>query len=160
MTIESQQISGSRTLHRLIYLSRQRLTSDASLDEAVDDIIRVSIANNRAVSITGLLLVHQGWFVQALEGPASAVLTTYGRIVNDTRHEAAQVLSAGPAERREFGDWNMCARRASPADAAILDTLDQRGPLQPSTLDGRNVLRLLKAVRNIQDDGGARRLAG
>ena len=156
--IESQQISGSRTLHRLIYLSRQRLTLDASLDDAVDDIIRASIANNRAVSITGLLLVHQGWFLQALEGPAAAVLTTYGRIVDDARHEAAQVLSAGPAERREFGEWNMCARRASPSDAAILDTLDQRGPRRTAALDGRNALRLLKAVRNIQD-GGARSMA-
>lgn len=142
-------VSSSRTLHRLIYSSRQRI-APADLEHEVGAIIRASIANNRTVSITGLLLVHHGYFVQALEGPAEAVMTTYHRILADPRHEDSRVLSAGPATTREFADWNMCARGMSPADDVILATLAQREAFAPETFSGRSALRLLKAVRGIQ----------
>ncbi|WP_340645982.1 BLUF domain-containing protein [Phenylobacterium sp.] len=147
----SHEISSSRTLHRLIYASRQAFAADMNPDDEIDALIRASIRNNRAASITGLLLVHDGWFVQTLEGPAEAVMTTYQRILNDPRHRESRVVSAGPASGREFGDWNMCARRFSAADDAILDTLAQRQAFDPAKLTDRSALRLLKAVRGIQD---------
>lgn len=82
------EISTSRTLHRLIYCSRQKLDAGDE-DDQLGAIIRASIRNNREVAVTGLLLLHQDYFVQALEGPAQAVLTTYGRICGDPRHEGA-----------------------------------------------------------------------
>ncbi len=142
-------ISGSRSLHRLIYCSRQ-LLRPGDEDEQLGEIIRASAQNNRDASLTGLLLLHDDYFVQALEGPAEAVLTTYGRIGDDPRHEATKVLAAGPATAREFSDWNMCARRITPADTAILDTLARRGPFNPTKLSGRAALSLLTAVRGIQ----------
>jgi hypothetical protein len=145
-----REISSQRSLHRLIYCSRQRLAANA-LDDQVADIIRASIRNNREVGLTGLLLVHQGYFVQALEGAAEAVMTTYRRIVEDQRHDATKVLSAAPATAREFGDWNMCARGMNSADDAILSTLAVREAFAPETFSGRSALRLLKAVRGIQE---------
>lgn len=143
-------ISGSRSLHRLVYVSRQRvLTPD--LDHEVGQIVQASIRNNRDLALTGLLLVHDGWFVQALEGPAEAVMNTYRRILDDPRHESAKVLSAGPVEARAFGDWNMCARRMSDADDSILDVLERREVFEPEGLTGTAALRLLKAVRGIQE---------
>lgn len=141
-------ISGSRTLHRLIYVSRQIL-EPVRVNDEVDEIVRASIRNNREVAITGLLLVHDGWFLQALEGPAEAVMTTYRRILDDPRHKDARVVAAGPAAAREFANWNMCARRMSHADDAILLTLAQRD-IDFLTLGGDHALRLLKAVRSIQ----------
>lgn len=146
-----EAISSSRSLHRLVYASRQTFGPDQRPDEEIDALIRASIRNNRAASVTGLLLIHSGWFVQALEGPAQAVMTTYRRIIEDPRHGDQRVLSAGPAEEREFAHWNMCARRFSAADDAILDTLEQRSPFEPDRMNDRAVLRLLKAVRDIQD---------
>ncbi len=143
-------LSGSRTLYRLIYSSRQQIPP-ADLEHEVGAIIRASIRNNRDVAITGLLLVYEGYFLQALEGPAEAVVTTYRRILDDTRHEGAKVLIAGPAATREFADWNMCARRMTPGDDAILDTLNARKLFQPETFSGPAALRLLKVVRAIQD---------
>jgi len=142
--------SNSRALHRLIYASRVNVPA-VDLEVEVAGIIRASIRNNRERSITGLLLIHDGWFVQALEGPAQAVMETYGRILDDRRHAEARVLSAGPADGREFGDWNMCARHMTPADDAILDALAQRQTFAPAGLSGQAALRLLKAVRGIQD---------
>jgi Sensors of blue-light using FAD len=146
---ELSAISGSRSLHRLIYASRQRIAPE-NLDHEVGEIIRASIRNNRGTSLTGLLLVHDGWFVQALEGPAEAVMTTYRRIVDDPRHSNSKVLSAGPAQTREFADWNMCARQMSAADDAILTALAQREAFRPDGLSVSSALRLLKAVRGIQ----------
>ena len=142
-------VSGSRTLHRLIYVSRITLPP-IDLNEEVDSIIRASIRRNREIAISGLLLVHQGYFLQVLEGPAEAVLTTYGRICNDPRHADAKVLGAGPAEGRAFTDWNMCARRITPADDAILDALSMRATFEPDKLTPAAALRLLKSVRGIQ----------
>ncbi len=140
-------------LHRLIYASRQALPSNADLDETVGDIIRASIRNNREQAITGLLLVHDGWFVQALEGPQGAVADTYGRITGDPRHAETRVLTEGAAPGRAFADWNMCARTLSEADDVLLEELEQRRAFAPARLDGRGALRLLKAVRDIQGRG-------
>ncbi|WP_293675999.1 BLUF domain-containing protein [uncultured Phenylobacterium sp.] len=143
------EISGSRTLHRLIYTSRVAIPTP-DLDHEIGGIIRASIRNNRQVGVTGLLLVHEDHFVQALEGAAEVVMTTYRRILDDPRHEQSKVLSAGPATEREFGDWNMCARRMTPGDDAILDALDARKVFAPATFSGKAALRLLTAVRGIQ----------
>lgn len=143
-------ISGSRTLHRLLYTSRIAIPP-ADLQDEIGQIIQASIRRNREVAITGLLLVHDGWFLQALEGPAEAVLTTYGRICGDRRHSDAKVIHAGPAEARSFADWNMCARSITPADDAILDTLRIRSRFEPQDLGPRAALRLLQAVRGIQE---------
>lgn len=140
---------GSRTLHQLIYTSRVRIPWPDQ-DREVESIVHASIRNNRLVDVTGLLLVHEGWFVQALEGPTEAVLATYSRISEDPRHEDCKVLHAAPAERRSFEDWNMCARRMTPADDAILETLSMRASFEPYALTGLQVLRLLKSVRGIQ----------
>ena len=146
----SQAISSTRSLHRLIYASRQAFAPGMIPDEEIDSLIRASVRNNRTADITGLLLVHEGWFLQMLEGPAEGVMTTYRRIVDDPRHDSARVIAAGPAAQREFSDWNMCARRFSKADEAILDTLAQREVFDPARLNDRSALRLLKAVRGIQ----------
>jgi hypothetical protein len=142
-------ISASRTLHRLIYASRNTIPA-IDLNEEVGAIIRASIRRNREVAITGLLLVHDGHFLQVLEGPAEAVMTTYGRIREDPRHADATVLGAGPAPGRSFADWNMCARHITPADDAILETLSMRSAFDPHRLPAGSALRLLEAVRGIQ----------
>jgi len=146
-------------LRRLIYLSRQRLERPWLADEEVDDIVRASIRNNRAVALTGLLLVHDGWFMQVLEGPKAALEATYARIIRDPRHAEVRVLETADAEAREFGGWNMCARRMSDVDEAILSELDRRANLALDRLNGRTALRLLKAVREIQGQPGSRRYA-
>ena len=147
------QVSSRKGLHRLVYFSRFGAlfpTAEPDQDDAIRSIVSVSIRNNRQRHITGLLLSHQHWFIQALEGPAEAVMTTYGRILSDPRHRAAQILGAGPAPAREFANWNMCARRLSTVDDAILATLAHKGTFDPTALSLGAALNLLKAVRGVQ----------
>ena len=146
-------------LYRLIYFSRQALADDEDHDLQIGQIITKSIVNNRRCNVTGLLLVHQDWFVQALEGPHAGVQATYERIVRDTRHRAAQILTAEAVDHRCFKSWNMCARRISDADEIILETLHQRGVFDPQRLTPGGATQLLTAVATIQGERGLARYA-
>ncbi|MES2033741.1 MAG: BLUF domain-containing protein [Pseudomonadota bacterium] len=141
------------SLHRLLYFSRFSVafpTLGPEQEEAIANIIQTSMRNNRMAAVSGLLLIHDGWFVQVLEGPATAVATTYDRIALDPRHEAVTLLSEGAAERRRFRDWDMCARRISNADEAILDGLEAAGRFDPTRLTADTGLDLLLSIRETQ----------
>ena len=140
----------SRSLHRIVYYSRQTAAVSTDLDLEVRKIIAASIQNNRADNLTGLLITVQGSFLQALEGPSDAVRTTYGRILNDPRHDGVTMIEAAPAETRLFAEWNMCARAVALSDREILDALDSRGPFEPRRLNSRSALKLLTTVAAIQ----------
>lgn len=143
-------ISGARTLHRLLYCSRQNEAVAARLEQEVSTIIATSAVNNGRVGVTGLLLTYRGWFLQALEGEHRAVMTTYGRVLNDPRHYDCKVIASGPAETRAFAAWKMCARQLSPADAAILEILERREPVDPPALTPAAALKLLSTVAGVQ----------
>jgi len=142
--------AANRPLHRLVYRSRITPATAANLDHELRSILASAIANNRRDAISGLLIVVQDSFVQALEGSADKVLHTFGAISRDPRHTEAAVISAGPVEARLFSDWNMCARILAPSDRAIIDVIDARGAFDPAKLTAAAGLRLLLAVADIQ----------
>jgi hypothetical protein len=148
------------SLFRLVYRSGQTPEVAADLDYVVTKIIEASIPRNRDVGLTGLLLVAKGHFIQTLEGKIDAVRTTYARIAMDPRHNDLHIISQGPAQRRLFGEWNMCAGSLAPADKAILTVLDGKGDFNPKALTGETTLRLLTTVANIQRRTAPAVLAG
>ena len=139
-----------RTLHRLFYRSRQTPETAADLDFEVQRIIGAAIRRNRTIGLTGLLLTFQGNFIQALEGNVDALRATYARISLDPRHHDLHIISQGPAERRLFGEWNMCASSLAPSDKAILSVLDGRRDFNPQALTAASTQRLLTTVADIQ----------
>jgi hypothetical protein len=138
------------TLHRLFYRSRHTPEAAADLDFVVGQIIGTAIRRNRAVGLTGLLLAVRGHFIQALEGNIDEVRTTYARISMDPRHHDLHIISQGAAERRLFGEWNMCASSLAPSDKAILSVLDAKGDFNPQALTAASAQRLLITVADIQ----------
>ncbi len=139
-----------RTLYRLFYRSRQTPAAAADLDYVVGQIIGTAIRRNREIGLTGLLLTVRGHFVQALEGHVDSVRTTYARISMDPRHHDLHIISQGPAERRLFGEWNMCASSLAPSDKAILSVLDEKPDFNPQALTEVSVQKLLTTVADIQ----------
>jgi len=139
-----------RSLHRLFYRSRQTPETAADLDFVVGQIVGTAIRRNRAAGLSGLLLTAQGHFIQALEGNIDEVRTTYARISMDPRHHDLQIIAQGPAERRLFGEWNMCASALAPSDKAILSVLDGKGGFNPLALTAASTQRLLTTVADIQ----------
>src|SRR4051794_12405386 len=79
--------------------------------EGLDGLLTQSRERNARDEITGLLLYHEGGFVQALEGSESNVQTVFASIRRDPRHHSVvTILMEGVAER-EFADWHMAFRR-------------------------------------------------
>lgn len=74
---------------------------------ALDAILRASRIENARCGITGLLLYSGGNFMQAIEGPAEATESLYGKIRRDCRHKGIITLLHEKVERRQFGNWSM-----------------------------------------------------
>jgi hypothetical protein len=146
-------VSSSNALHRLIYFSAFSSTFPTERepqDKEIADIVRASILNNSALGLTGLLLAHQSWFLQVLEGSADRLMSCYGVIVSDSRHVDPTLMGVGPIPKRNFYNWDMCSRRLNKANDPILKALDVKGPFSPKTLSFEHALKLLLAVRVIQ----------
>ena len=91
-------------LHRLIYVSASRV----SLPQAeVAQLLAGSRLKNADIDVTGLLLYHDGSFVQVIEGPADKVSALFETIRNDPRHSGVITLWSGPVTSRVFPDWRM-----------------------------------------------------
>jgi hypothetical protein len=137
------------SLFRLIYASRMSAAAVASPDETLRAILSVAVPANRELDVTGLLVAHQGWFLQALEGSQAVVRGLYERISADPRHRDSLVLVQGRQPERGFGAWTMCARTLSRTDEAVLATLDRKASFDPTMLPERSVIRFLDAVGEV-----------
>lgn len=84
--------------------------------EALVALLEASRQRNATVGITGLLLYHDGNFMQALEGPRAAVRTLFDRIERDPRHRGTLVLLDQGRTERYFPEWAMGFRDLSGAD--------------------------------------------
>ena len=63
---------------------------------------------NKMDHITGVLMVHDGIYVQWLEGPKEAVLELWGRLQRDPRHHCVvKLLEHGEVEERSCPQWSM-----------------------------------------------------
>ncbi|MBI1287671.1 MAG: blue light sensor protein [Flavobacteriales bacterium] len=65
---------------------------------------------NSENDITGLLIFHEGTFIQMLEGNEQTVMDTFERIEEDDRHTAVLRLFSGNEENRHFPDWKMALK--------------------------------------------------
>jgi hypothetical protein len=64
-------------------------------------------ANNERLGVTGLLLFHEGSFLQVLEGEEAALEALFSIISADKRHDHVVKLLAREVADRHFAGWNM-----------------------------------------------------
>ena len=76
-------------------------------DRELVDILESSRVNNARDGIGGMLVYHDGTFLQILEGPTAAVDAAYLRIKGDPRHSNLIPLLRKKVDRRSFGEWSM-----------------------------------------------------
>jgi hypothetical protein len=136
-------------LFRLIYASRIAPVCQDDLKAGMMNIVSRAITKNRAAGISGLLIAHRGWFVQALEGRKAVVEALFEKIAADPRHHHALPLSAGPADTRLFEPWSMGARMLTSGDEAVLAALNPKAPFDPSRAAERTIVRLLTTVADV-----------
>ncbi|MEM7323479.1 MAG: BLUF domain-containing protein [Actinomycetota bacterium] len=75
-------------------------------DELVELLTKARVAN-AARNVSGLLLYHQGSFLQVLEGEKSVVEALYRKIGEDPRHTDKVLLFRREDVERCFDQWTM-----------------------------------------------------
>lgn len=98
----------------LIYVSAAtRPFSDAELV----DLLAKARENNTQLDVTGMLVYHDGNFLQVLEGSEAAVQSLFDTIRQDERHGSVIKLFERSIQQRQFKDWSMAFRQLD--DAAV-----------------------------------------
>jgi len=93
-------------MFRWCYISASRLVEDDA-DDVVRDIVEVSIARNRALGVTGVLLFTGRNFAQYLEGPPRGVDQLRHSISLDMRHENIRTIAEGEYAHPRFVTWSL-----------------------------------------------------
>ena len=91
-------------LKHLVYWS---IATEPMTNDELDDILIICRRNNRKAGITGLLVYHNGQFVQCLEGAEPIVGSTFTRIEPDPRHKDIRVVLDESVKDRSFEAWDM-----------------------------------------------------
>lgn len=100
-------------MRQILYVSLSTVPGDTA---DLASILEQSRHNNAIDGITGLLWSDGKSFMQVVEGPRVSVMTTFARILADTRHHSLVVLQERRIHAAEFSGWTMAHRR--PGDAA------------------------------------------
>lgn len=136
---------------RLIYRS-QSLVAPDERKTSLGEIFTTARRNNKALGITGALIVSGAGFVQALEGDETAVRALYATITEDPRHEGLMIVEEGDVEARVFGRWAMAEvaedgrpdiRLVSNAAKGVITTA---GPDPSRTPEQETVLATMRAA--------------
>jgi len=133
-------------MHQIVY------TSGAKQEFSAADLKKLLVAarmRNKAVGVTGMLVFHDGAFLQALEGEKRAVNEIFARIQNDPRHGDLVVLHRGPGpEQRVFGEWSMGFADFSGAAAILKGFVRFNEDVKLKDLDNVRAVELLTACED------------
>jgi hypothetical protein len=102
--------TGQGPLFQIVYVSSA--VRPFSTDELIK-LLDKARPRNLAAGVTGMLLYHDGNFIQLLEGPEESVRKTHERIRKDPRHTGLITLVHKQAQERYFSDWSMGFKKVS-----------------------------------------------
>ena len=106
-------------LCRAIYVSQAVGNAGSNL-LSVAEILGVSERHTRRDRLTGVLLAHDGWFLQALEGTRTDIERLLTRLRNDPRHTDIRMLGFDPIDVRSFSEWSMGQILVTPRIAPLV----------------------------------------
>lgn len=134
-------------VYQIVYSSR------ATQDFWPEDLfllVETARRKNALRSVTGMLLFHEGEFLQLLEGPEREVKSVFEMVGRDPRHTEVKVLLSEEAPQRQFPDWTMGFERLDEAWAlprAWSRILEDGASLSEMTEDPSVVRELLLSFR-------------
>lgn len=91
-------------MHELTYTSLAK--KNIGLKD-LNDILDEANEFNKAHSITGCLVYHNGLFVQTLHGEKKVIFNLLKSIKSDNRHSNLNLVWEGPSEKEVFQGWHM-----------------------------------------------------
>lgn len=91
-------------VHQVIYSS----AAVAPFTESeLSELLAAARTNNGRLGVTGMLLYHDGSFLQALEGDEHVLESLYAKIGKDKRHHRLVALLRRQVDVRHFAQWQM-----------------------------------------------------
>jgi Sensors of blue-light using FAD len=135
---------------RLIYRSRDLMPPERHRAE-LGELFTAARAHNKAMGITGALLLRGDVFVQTLEGDEDTVHALLGRIRSDVRHDRLEVLETDLVQERVFARWAM-ARVGDADDApdtnliAHVEGIAPAAPRGGATVAQESVLEVMRSA--------------
>jgi len=100
----SRYLVDQAMLTQIFYSSQAR---DDLLAGDLEAILESARCNNERLGVTGVLILSDGVFFQAIEGEAEVLDSLLERILADPRHQDARVFRRKPIGERNFGEWKM-----------------------------------------------------
>jgi len=89
---------------QLIYVSAAQ---DWLSEDTLPEFLAANRRRNESRGITGIVVYHEGSFLQVLEGPSETIDGLFEVIRRDSRHDAVTLLSRKSIRSREFGNAAM-----------------------------------------------------
>lgn len=131
------------SLRSIVYVST---AVAGTTPEQLEQILLTSRRLNRQAEVTGVLLHHAGTFMQCLEGPEPAVLSTFERIRASKQHTGIVELLNEPVARRSFAQWAMGSVEPTGSQFLALSTARWKADLNAAHgadegCDGLSMLR-------------------
>ena len=108
----------SDAIHQLVYISA---AEHEFSEKELKQLLAKARENNESLGITGMLLFHEGSFIQALEGNKKSVEKLYEKIGQDQRHSETRVIFRGELEERDFETWSMGFYRSNQSSSENLE---------------------------------------
>ncbi|GHC82993.1 BLUF domain-containing protein [Novosphingobium pokkalii] len=93
-------------LHHWLYISRC-VVEPAWTAAMMDTLVAHAKGRNASIGLTGALLFTGTHFLQALEGPPTALALMRAAIGEDRRHTALVTLDEGSIPERRFAGWSL-----------------------------------------------------
>jgi hypothetical protein len=125
---------------QLIYVSA---STDTLPDDKIADFLATNRRRNKQRGITGIVVHHEGSFLQVIEGKPDVVVGLFETIRRDPRHEAVTLLSRKSITRREFGDSSMAFVDTSGKAGDLDGFVDYEKDLADMTLGDSQARKLL-----------------
>lgn len=97
----------SRSSEPLVAIAYTSSATQPMGDADLEQLLERARRKNEEVRVTGVLLYHDGSFLQYFEGPAEGVEVVYERIRRSPLHGGIIELINGLIERRVFSSWVM-----------------------------------------------------
>ncbi|MGQ7845821.1 BLUF domain-containing protein [Granulosicoccus sp. 3-233] len=118
----SDAVEEVETVYQILYISAA--THDFT-EEELQELLTLARTKNEERGVSGMLLFHEGSFIQALEGKQEHVEEIYGKIGQDSRHTETQILFKGDIDHRDFDGWSMGFYRSNQSSARNLEGFHQ-----------------------------------
>ena len=119
---ESEAVEELETAFQLLYISA---ATHEFTEEELQELLALARVKNEEQGVSGMLLFHEGSFIQALEGGKEQVEAIYNRIGKDPRHAETQILFRGEVDHRDFDGWSMGFYRSNQSSAKNLEGFHQ-----------------------------------